>query len=79
MALVSAVDLDAPGDAEIEFAFEAARLGAARLRVVHAVQTPVLGLGPGEVGLLNDPHRAEERQNLPNGAPSDLSAGVPAP
>jgi len=66
--VVLAVDLDAPGDAEIEFAFEAARLRGARLRVVHAWQTPVLGLGPGEVDLLNDPHRAEEWQNLLTGA-----------
>jgi hypothetical protein len=33
--VVSAVDLDVPGDAEIEFAFEADRLRGARLRVVH--------------------------------------------
>ncbi|MGH1551634.1 universal stress protein [Streptomyces sp. L7] len=63
-----AVDLDAPGDEVIEFAFEAARLRGARLRVVHAWQTPVLGLGPGEVDLLNDPHRAEERQAALTGA-----------
>jgi nucleotide-binding universal stress UspA family protein len=66
--VVLAVDLDAPGDAEIEFAFEAARLRGARLRVVHAWQTPILGLGPGEVDLLNDPHRAEEWQNTLTGA-----------
>ncbi|WP_405952535.1 hypothetical protein OG588_46285 [Streptomyces prunicolor] len=35
-----------------------------------AWKTPVLGLGPGEVDLLNDPHRAEEWQNLLNGATS---------
>ncbi|WP_427924200.1 universal stress protein [Streptomyces sp. cg40] len=58
--VVLAVDLDAPCEAVIEFAFEAARLRGARLRVVHAWQTPTLGLGPGEVDLLNDPHRAEE-------------------
>lgn len=63
--VVLAVDLDTPCDAVIEFAFEAARLRGARLRVVHAWQTPpVLGLGPGEIELLNDPHRAEERQHL---------------
>nr|WSY51053.1 universal stress protein [Streptomyces sp. NBC_00886] len=66
--VVLAVDLDAPADALIEFAFEAARLRGARLRVVHAWQTPTLGLGPGEIDLLNDPHRAEEWQNLLTGA-----------
>ncbi|MGW3109580.1 universal stress protein [Streptomyces sp. NPDC001100] len=66
--VVLAVDLDAPCDEVIEFAFEAARLRGARLRVVHAWQTPVLGLGPGEVDLLNDPRRAEERQAALAGA-----------
>ncbi|MFI6624999.1 universal stress protein [Streptomyces sp. NPDC050528] len=66
--VVLAADLDPPADAVIEFAFEAARLRDARLRVVHAWQTPVLGLGPGEVDLLDDAHRAEERQNLLTGA-----------
>ncbi|WP_329241516.1 universal stress protein [Streptomyces sp. NBC_01478] len=66
--VVLAVGLDVPGDAEIEFAFEAARLRGARLRVVHAWQTPVLGLGPGEIDLLDDPRRAEERRHLLTGA-----------
>ncbi|MBK3576430.1 universal stress protein [Streptomyces sp. MBT65] len=66
--VVLALDLDAPCDAVIEFAFEAARLHGARLRVVHAWQTPTLGLGPGEIDLLNDPHRAEEWQVVLAGA-----------
>ncbi|MBT1093270.1 universal stress protein [Streptomyces sp. Tu102] len=45
----------------IEFAFEAARLRGARLHVVHAWQEPSpLGLGPGEIGLVNGPEQADE-------------------
>ncbi|WP_333938192.1 universal stress protein [Streptomyces sp. HUAS 31] len=45
----------------IEFAFEAARLRGARLYVVHAWQEPSpLGLGPGEIGLVNGPEQADE-------------------
>jgi nucleotide-binding universal stress UspA family protein len=63
--VVLALALDAPGDEVIEFAFEAARLRGARLRVVHAWQPPApLGLGPGEIDRFGDPHRAEEWQSL---------------
>ncbi|MEU9545030.1 MULTISPECIES: universal stress protein [Streptomyces] len=59
--VVLGIDLGDPCDAVIEFAFEAARLRGARLRVVHAWQPPSpLGLGPGEIGLVNGPQRAEE-------------------
>lgn len=59
--VVLGVDLGDPCDAVIEFAFEAARLRHARLHVVHAWQSPSpLGLGPGEIGLVNGPRRAEE-------------------
>ncbi|MBK3574437.1 universal stress protein [Streptomyces sp. MBT65] len=59
--VVLGVDLGDPCDAVIEFAFEAARLRGARLRAVHAWQPPSpLGLGPGEIGLLDGPRRAGE-------------------
>jgi nucleotide-binding universal stress UspA family protein len=59
--VVLGVDLGEPCDAVIEFAFEAARLRDARLHVVHAWQPPSpLGLGPGEIGLVSGPQRAEE-------------------
>ncbi|WP_406464957.1 universal stress protein [Streptomyces sp. NBC_01622] len=59
--VVLGVDLGDPCDAVIEFAFEAARLRDARLRVVHAwQQSSPLGLGPGEIGLVSGPQRAEE-------------------
>jgi nucleotide-binding universal stress UspA family protein len=59
--VVLGVDLGDPCDEVIEFAFEAARLRAARLHVVHAWQPPSpLGLGPGEIGLVSGPQRAEE-------------------
>ncbi|MGW1620638.1 universal stress protein [Streptomyces sp. NPDC002172] len=59
--VVLAISLDEPCDDVIEFAFEAARLRHARLRVVHAWHTagPV-GLGPGEVGLMKEPWQGEE-------------------
>jgi nucleotide-binding universal stress UspA family protein len=59
--VVLGVGLGEPCDAVIEFAFEAARLRGARLRVVHAWRQPFpLGLGPGEIGLMGGPQRAEE-------------------
>ncbi|MDV9171143.1 universal stress protein [Streptomyces sp. W16] len=59
--VVLGVDLGDPCDAVIEFAFEAARLRGARLRAVHACRQPSpLRLGPGEIGLLDGPRRAEE-------------------
>ncbi|MFJ6898080.1 universal stress protein [Streptomyces hokutonensis] len=59
--VVLGVGLGEPCDAVIEFAFEAARLRGARLRVVHAWRQPSpLGLGPGEIGLMGGPQRAEE-------------------
>lgn len=55
------LDVAEPCDELIGFAFEAARLRRARLRVVHAWRAPdPLTLGPGEVGLVGDPLRAEE-------------------
>ncbi|NGO47319.1 universal stress protein [Streptomyces ureilyticus] len=63
--VVLGIDLDEACDEVIEFAFEAARLRRARLRVVHAWQAlSPLGLGPGEIGLMNDPQRAEEWQGF---------------
>ncbi|MFJ3551385.1 MULTISPECIES: universal stress protein [Streptomyces] len=48
-------------DEVIEFAFEAARVRRARLRVLYAWRAPdPLTLGPGEIGLVGDPERAEE-------------------
>ncbi|MHC3469882.1 universal stress protein [Streptomyces sp. 7R007] len=59
--VVLGVDLGDPCDEVIEFAFEEARLRGARLRAVHAWQQPSrIGLGPGEIGLLEAPHRAGE-------------------
>ncbi|MXM65585.1 universal stress protein [Streptomyces sp. HUCO-GS316] len=59
--VVLGIDLGAPCDEVIEFAFEAARLRRARLRVVHAWQAPAaLGLGPGDLALVQEPYRAEE-------------------
>ncbi|WP_435210432.1 universal stress protein [Streptomyces sp. bgisy034] len=59
--VVLGIDLGDPCDEVIEFAFEAARVREARLHVVHAWQTPSpLGLGPGDIGLVNGPEQAEE-------------------
>lgn len=59
--VVLAVDLHDACDEVIEFAFEAARLRHARLRVVHAWQAPnPLSLGAGDIGLINDPQRSDE-------------------
>ncbi|MDT7839892.1 universal stress protein [Streptomyces justiciae] len=59
--VVLALDLGDPCDEVIEFAFEAARLRHARLRVVHAWQQPsAIALGPGDIGLVQEPQRAEE-------------------
>ncbi|MGV9343586.1 universal stress protein [Streptomyces spiralis] len=63
--VVLGVDVAVPCDEVIEFAFEEARLRHARLRAVHAWQQPsVLGLGPGEIALVDDPRRAEEWQGF---------------
>ncbi|MEU0680209.1 universal stress protein [Streptomyces albogriseolus] len=59
--VVLGVDVTEPCDEVIEFAFEAARARHARLRVLHAWRAPdPLTLGPGEIGLVSDPERAEE-------------------
>ncbi|MFJ9870189.1 universal stress protein [Streptomyces sp. NPDC101165] len=59
--VVLGLDVDDPCDEVIEFAFEAATLRRARLRVVHAWQPPsAFGLGPGDIALVDDPYRAEE-------------------
>ncbi|GAA3784870.1 universal stress protein [Streptomyces chiangmaiensis] len=63
--VVLGIDLGDPCDEVIEFAFEAARLRCARLRVVYAWQAPsAISLGPGDIGLVNDPQRAEEWQEF---------------
>jgi len=63
--VVLGLDLGDPCDEVIEFGFEAARLRRARLRVVHAWQAPSpLSLGPGEVGLVDDPGQAQEWQGF---------------
>ncbi|MFE2276492.1 universal stress protein [Streptomyces sp. NPDC059454] len=55
------VDVTEPCDEVIEFAFEAARLRHARVRALHAWRAPdPLIPGPGEVGPVSDPERAEE-------------------
>ncbi|MBA8976699.1 MULTISPECIES: universal stress protein [Streptomyces] len=59
--VVVGVDVTEPCDEVIEFAFEAARVRHARLRVLHAWRAPdLLTLGPGEIGLVSDRERAEE-------------------
>ncbi|MFC3571993.1 universal stress protein [Streptomyces yaanensis] len=59
--VVLGLDVKDPCDEVIEFAFEAAMLRQARLRVVHAWQPPsALGLGPGDIALVDDPYRADE-------------------
>lgn len=59
--VVLGIDLADACDEVIEFAFEAARLRHARLRVVCAWQPPsAISLGPGDIGLINDPAQAEE-------------------
>ncbi|WP_430378852.1 universal stress protein [Streptomyces sp. B1-3] len=59
--VVLGLDLADPCDEVIEFAFEAARDRGSRLRAVHAWQSPVpFGFGPGEIGLIEAPWRADE-------------------
>ena len=59
--VVLAADVGDACDEVIEFAFEEARLRRARLRAVYAWQAPgALGLGPGDIALVNDPLRGEE-------------------
>ncbi|MEU3254150.1 universal stress protein [Streptomyces sp. NPDC006997] len=63
--VVLGLDVTQPCDEVIEFAFDAARLRGARLRVVHAWQPPsVFGLGPGDIALVDNPYQAEEWQNF---------------
>ncbi|WP_406728546.1 universal stress protein [Streptomyces sp. GD-15H] len=59
--VVLGVDVTEPCDEVLAFAYEAARLRHARLRVLHAWRAPdPLTLGPGEIGLVGEPQRAEE-------------------
>ncbi|MGW2515471.1 universal stress protein [Streptomyces sp. NPDC001617] len=59
--VVLGIDLNDPCEEVIEFAFEEARLRGARLKVVHAWQQPSpVGLGPGDLGLVDTQDRAEE-------------------
>ncbi|GAA3771157.1 universal stress protein [Streptomyces coacervatus] len=59
--VVLGIDLADPCDEVIEFAFEEARLRRARLKVVHAWQQPSpIGLGAGDIGLVDRPDRARE-------------------
>ncbi|MEU8591634.1 universal stress protein [Streptomyces sp. NPDC048664] len=63
--VVLGVDLTETCDEVIEFAFQAAWRRQARLRVVHAWQRPsAIALGPGDIALVNEPHRAEEWQQF---------------
>ncbi|MGW7529304.1 universal stress protein [Streptomyces sp. NPDC054783] len=63
--VVLGIDLADACDEVIEFAFEEAGLRHARLRVVHAWQPPsAMSLGPGDIGLVGDPARAEEWQGF---------------
>ncbi|WP_328499278.1 universal stress protein [Streptomyces sp. NBC_00414] len=59
--VVLGLDAGDPGDEVIEFAFEAARLRGARLRVLYVWQAPsALELGPGDVALADEPQQARE-------------------
>ncbi|MFH8413269.1 universal stress protein [Streptomyces collinus] len=59
--VVLGVDVNDPCDEVLDFGFETARLRHARLRVLHAWHAPnPFTLGPGEVGLVSEPQRAEE-------------------
>ncbi|MCI3928877.1 universal stress protein [Streptomyces sp. AN091965] len=59
--VVLGLDLYDPCDEVIDFAFDAARLRNTGLRVVSAWSGPsAFTLGPGEVGLIDGPRRAEE-------------------
>ncbi|KUN89080.1 stress protein [Streptomyces bungoensis] len=59
--VVLGIDLADPCDEVLAFAFEAARLRGARLRVVHAWQpASAIGLGSGDVGLLGASWQAGE-------------------
>lgn len=59
--VVLGIDLGDSCDEVIEFAFEAARLRGARLHVVHAWQAPSpIGLGAGDIGLVDGPAQADE-------------------
>jgi nucleotide-binding universal stress UspA family protein len=59
--VVLGLDLADPCDEVIDFAFEAARDRESRLRAVHAWQSPApFVLGPGEIGLIEEPWRAAE-------------------
>jgi nucleotide-binding universal stress UspA family protein len=59
--VVLGIDLSDACDEVIEFAFEAARVRGATLRVVHAwSRTSTLSLGPGEIGLETGPQQEEE-------------------
>ncbi|MCW7944390.1 stress protein [Streptomyces hygroscopicus] len=63
--VVLGIDLDDPCDEVIEFAFEAARLRHTRLQVVYAWQAPsAISLGPGDIGLVDEPQQAEEWQEF---------------
>lgn len=63
--VVLALDVKDPCDEVIEFAFEAARRRRARLRAVHAWQSPpAFGLGPGDIALVDGPCRAGEWQGF---------------
>jgi len=63
--VVLGLDLADRCDEVIEFAFAAARLRRARLRVVHAWRAPSpLSLGPGDIGLVSDSTREEEWQGF---------------
>ncbi|MFD7811947.1 universal stress protein [Streptomyces sp. NPDC059785] len=59
--VVLALDVGDPCDEVVDFAFETARLRHARLRVVHAWRAPgPLGLGAGDIGLVDGPRQAGE-------------------
>lgn len=59
--VVLGVDVTEPCGEVIEYAFETARTHHTRLRALYAWRAPdPFTLGPGEVGLVSDPQRAEE-------------------
>ncbi|MEU6394676.1 universal stress protein [Streptomyces sp. NPDC046939] len=59
--VVLGLDLADPCDEVLDFAFAAARLRGARLRVLSAWRSPALyTLGPGELALAEGPRRGEE-------------------
>lgn len=77
-SVTAGVDMAAACDEVIEFAFEAARIRHARLRAVHAWHPPgPLGLGAGEIGLVDVPPAGRGVAGLPQGRAAGVARQVP--